>query len=122
MDTDKRRYYISVSHHLIQEAPYESAEFEVAMTEAEKTKLKDKLDDLNQEDEYTFKRAFIPYKSADHDDAPQEFNDKLIDVYAYLYEIGDEKTKRTIEEMNILGKMRNTDYNHEGYEDSPLNK
>ncbi|MEI0740199.1 hypothetical protein VQ056_32320 [Paenibacillus sp. JTLBN-2024] len=122
MDTDKKRYYISVSHHLIQDAPYESAEFEVLMTEAEKTKLMDKLEDLNREDEYTFKRAFIPYKSADHDDAPQEFNDKLIDVYAFLHDIGDEKTKRTIEGMKILGKMRHTDYDHEGYEDSPLNK
>ncbi|GIO34455.1 MULTISPECIES: hypothetical protein [Paenibacillus] len=122
MDTEKKRYYISVSHHLIQDVPHDSAEFEVMMTEAEMSKLKDKLEDLNQEDENTFKRAFIPFKSADHDEAPQGYNDKLIDVYAYLYEIGDEHTKRTIEGMNILGKMQHTDYNNEGYDDSPFNK
>jgi len=122
MDTDKKRYYISVSHQLIQDVPNDSAEYEVLMTETEVSKLRDLLEDLTKEDEYAFKRTFVPYKSADHDDAADEYNDRLIAVYAYLHEIGDEKTRRTIEDMNILGKMQHTDYHDKGYEGSPLNK
>lgn len=122
MEAEKKRYYISVTHHLIQDVRNDSTEFEVFITDDELTKLKDQMDELNKDDEYTFKRAIVPFKSADHDESTEEFDDKLIGVYAYLYKLGDEETKRTIDEMNILSKLHHTDYNDEGYEGSPLNK
>lgn len=122
MENDKRRYYISVTHNLIQDVPNDSAEFEMMLTDEQVASLKDQMDALIKDDEYTFKRAFVPYKSADHDDATEEFDEKLIGLYAYLYEIGDEKTRQLIERMNILPKLHQTDYHDDGYDGSPLNK
>lgn len=122
MENDKKRYYISVTHNLIQDMPNDSTEFEVMMTDGQVTKLRDQMDELIKDDEYTFKRAFVPFKSADHDDATEQFDDKLIGVYAYLHDIGDDETKRMIDELNILPKLHQTDYHDDGYDGSPLNK
>ncbi|GIP28181.1 hypothetical protein J23TS9_33110 [Paenibacillus sp. J23TS9] len=122
MENDKQRYYISVTHNLIQVVPNDSTEFEVMMTDEQVTRLRDQMDELIKDDEYTFKRAFVPFKSADHDDATEQFDDKLIGVYAYLHDIGDDETRRMIDELNILPKLHQTDYHDDGYDDSPLNK
>ncbi|MEC0240839.1 hypothetical protein P4H66_13365 [Paenibacillus dokdonensis] len=122
MENDKKRYYISVTHNLIQVVPNDSTEFEVMMTDEQVTRLRDQMDELIKDDEYTFKRAFVPFKSADHDDATEQFDDKLIGVYAYLHDIGDDETRRMIDELNILPKLHQTDYHDDGYDDSPLNK
>ncbi|WP_136608050.1 hypothetical protein [Paenibacillus dokdonensis] len=122
MENDKKRYYISVTHNLIQDVPNDSTEFEVMMTDEQVTRLRDQMDELIKDDEYTFKRAFVPFKSADHDDATEQFDDKLIGVYAYLHDIGDDETRRMIDELNILPKLHQTDYHDDGYDDSPLNK
>ncbi|WP_433945313.1 hypothetical protein [Paenibacillus sp. SN-8-1] len=123
MSTAKTRYYVSVTHHLIQDVQNESAEYEVYLDDEELGLLRDKLDDLSKEDEYTLKRAPVPYKSADKDEATDSYNDKLIDVYEYLHQIGDEKTRRAIESLGVLGKLEHSDYDHKGYgEGSPTNK
>ncbi|MWV45723.1 hypothetical protein GRF59_19085 [Paenibacillus sp. HJL G12] len=122
MENDKKRYYISVTHNLIQDVPNDSTEFELMLTDDQVTRLRDQMDELTKDDEYTFKRAFVPFKSADHDDATEQFDEKLLGLYAYLYEVGDEETKRMIEELNVLPKLHQTDYHDEGYEGSPLNK
>ncbi|MEC0373380.1 hypothetical protein P9847_02755 [Paenibacillus chibensis] len=122
MEQGKKRYYISVTHNLIQDVPGDSTEFEMMLTDDQVTDLRDRMNELIKDDEYTFRRAFVPYKSADHDDAMEEFDEKLIGLYAYLHQIGDEDTKRLIDEMNILPKLHQTDYHDDGYDGSPLNK
>ncbi|GAB6992102.1 hypothetical protein [Paenibacillus pini] len=122
METEKKMYYISVSHNLIQDVPNDSAEFRVMMTQDEVTNLRDQMSALIKDDEYTFRRAFVPFKSADHDDATHQFDDELIGVYQYLYDLGDAETKRLIDQMNVLEKLEDTDYHDKGYENSPLNK
>lgn len=122
MEQGKKRYYISVTHNLIQDVPGDSTEFEMMLTDDQATDLRDRMNELIKDDEYTFRRSFVPYKSADNDDATEEFDEKLIGLYAYLHQIGDEDTKRLIDEMNILPKLHQTDYHDDGYDGSPLNK
>ena len=122
MMTDQKRYYVSVAHNLIQDVPNDSNEFVVNMDDEQLAKLKDLLDGVSGDDKYAFKRSFVPYKSADHDDAAEQFDDRTIELYTHLYLYGDEKTRKTIEEMNIIPKMQDTGYDHPGYENSPLNK
>ncbi|MGF7050809.1 hypothetical protein J2T13_005359 [Paenibacillus sp. DS2015] len=123
IDTEpKKTYYVSVAHNLIQDIPNDSTEFTVLGTDDEVSILRDKMSSLIKDDEYTFKRAFVPFKSADHDDSTNLFDDKMIELYAYIYQLGDEDTKRGIHEMNLLPKLLNTDYNDKGYDDSPFNK
>lgn len=118
----KRRYYVSVAHNLIEDVPNDSNEFVVTLDDRELTQLKDLLEEVGGSDKYAFKRTFVPYKSADHDDAAEEYDDRTIALYGFLYRYGDEKTRQTIKEMNIIPKIENSGYDHPGYEGSPLNK
>ncbi|MBU5673490.1 hypothetical protein [Paenibacillus brevis] len=124
MEYEKQTYYVSVAHRLIQESPNDSAEFEVLLDEEELSLLQDKLNALTAEDDYTFRRAPVPYKSADHDDAPEQFNKQLSELYVLLYRSGTAKTRTMLMESGILSRLGNTDYHHPGYGEhgSPLNK
>ncbi|GAA0134655.1 hypothetical protein YSY43_14950 [Paenibacillus sp. YSY-4.3] len=124
MKTGKKPYYVSVAHRLIQEVPnQDSAEFRVQLDEEDLVKLRDKITELSEEDIYTFRRAPIPYKSADHDEATEQFNDRMIELYTLLYQYGDEQTRRSIIGLGVLGKLQNHDYDDPGYNGkSPLNR
>lgn len=122
MRNDQKIYYVSVAHNLIQDVPDESNEFVVYMNDEELSKLRDLMDEVSQSDGYAFKRTFVPYKSADHDDAAEEFDTRTIELYTLLHQYGDEKTKKVIQDMNIISKMEDTSYDDPGYEGSPLNK
>lgn len=123
MTIPRTPYYVSVTHRLIQEVPNDSTEFEVLLDEEELILLRDKIAGLHDEDEYTLKRAPVPFKSADHDEAPEQFNRQLTELYVLLYRTGSERTRKAIMDMGVLNNLSNTDYNHPGYgEGSPLNK
>lgn len=122
METSTKTYYVSVHHQLIQDIPNDSTEFTVLMNNEELALLRNQMSELAKDDEYSFRRAFVPYKSADHDEATQQFDDKILEVYKAIYRYGDPVTKQTITEMNILPKLKNTNYHDKGYEQSPFNK
>lgn len=119
---DKQRYYVSVNHNLIQNVPNDSNEFVVHLNDEELAVLQELMDEISGGDKYAFKRTPVPYKSADHDDAAENFDERTIELYSFLYRHGDEKSRQTIQEMNIIPKLENTGYNHRGYEGSPTNK
>lgn len=122
-DDNHKRYFVSVNHGLIQDVRNDSNEFEVLLSDEELTVLQDLLKGLAGEDDYAFRRAFVPYKSADHDDAAEQFDDATIHLFQYLHDRGTEETRRLIEEMNVLQRLGNTGYQDEGYGDgSPTNK
>ena len=52
----------------------------------------------------------------------EQYDERTINLYHFLHEHGDERTRKTIEDMNIIGKLTDTGYDDPGYEDSPLNK
>lgn len=112
----KQRYYISVSQGIIQQERQSESEFTILATEEEANKLDMLMDFQRSAEQKTFARAPIPYKSADHDKATEQFSKEMIDLYAYIYELGDAQAKQHIEQMNILNKLHRTDYNHRGYE------
>lgn len=122
-DEQKQRYFVSVNHGLIQEVRNDSNEFEVLLAPGELTALQDLLKALSQEDEYAFRRAFVPYKSADHDEAIRQFDDGTIRLYQHLHRYGTSETRQAIEELDILPKLDNTGYEDTGYDGgSPTNK
>jgi len=123
LTSPKKNYYISVTHRLVQEVPNESTEFEVLLDEEDLSVLRDKIGEMAKEDEYTLKRAPVPYKSADHDEAPDRFNRRLTEIYVLLYRNGTAKTREAIMNMGVLSNLSNTDYDHPGYNGgSPLNR
>ncbi|WP_310831219.1 hypothetical protein [Paenibacillus pedocola] len=122
-DEPKTSYYVSVNHGIIRDVPGDSNEFEVLLSKDELTVLQDLLQNLRQEDNYAFRRAAVPYKSADHDDAAEQFDDGTIRLYRYLHRVGSAQTQQTIEQLGVLSKLENTGYEDKGYGDgSPTNK
>lgn len=122
-DEPKKSYFVSVNHGIIQDVPGDSNEFEVLVSEDELTVLQDLLNNLGREDDYAFRRAAVPYKSADHDEAAEQFDEGTIRLYRYLYRVGSAKTQQTIEQLDVLPKLENTGYEDKGYgEGSPTNK
>jgi hypothetical protein len=118
----KTIYYVSVATGIIEQKKEleDSAnfthDFVVEATEAEIDILRDLFEKQAATEETTFIRAPIPYKTADHDPATEEFNADILNIYRYLFEIGSEETKRHIEKMGILSRLLSPDYHHEGYE------
>ncbi|MFD1774037.1 hypothetical protein [Paenibacillus rhizophilus] len=123
-DNDKKSYFVSLKHGLIQEMRGESGEFEVKLDDTGLSELQGRLQELEREDEYAFRRTFVPYKSADHDDAANQFDDKTVRLYRFLWEHGTEETRRMIVSLNVLPKLENTGYHDKGYgeDGSPTNK
>lgn len=122
MQEGKHHYYVSVSHNLIERERHESTPFEVMVDDEELVQLKDLMKVLEDDDAYTLQRAPVPYKSADHDEATAQFSDGMTLLYTFLYDHGTSDTRQSIESMNVLSRLQDTDYEDPGYEDSPLNK
>lgn len=96
-------------------------EFDVLLSADELTTLQNLLDNLQKGDEYAFRRAFVPYKSADHDEAIDQFDEQQL--FQYLRQHGSLETQQTIDELGVLAKLRNTGYQDKGYDGgSPTNK
>ncbi|GBF77346.1 hypothetical protein PA598K_05890 [Paenibacillus sp. 598K] len=114
---DKQRYYVSVSGGAIETEPSKSEQLTIEATAEELAELQAILEQGQREDETTALRTPIPYKSADHDEAQNQFTEQLIDVYRAVYRVGTQETRTHIRGMNILEELKDTDYNHPGYED-----
>jgi hypothetical protein len=122
-DEEKKRYFVSVNHSLIQDVRNDSNEFEVLLNAEELTLLQDLLNELERGDDYAFRRAFVPYKSADHDEAARQFDDETVRLYQTLHRFGSIETRQTIQQLGILPKLENTGYHDKGYDGgSPTNK
>jgi hypothetical protein len=115
---DKQRYYVSVSASMVGTEPSLTDQLTILATEQERDHLLKLLNQEQKNIEKTYLRAHIPYKSADHDKATNRFNDGMVDIYRYIYQIGTIETKRHIEYMDILAELRTPDYHHPGYGNS----
>jgi hypothetical protein len=108
--------YVSVSNKSLDREASMNEQLEVCGTDEELEKLRQILEQLERDDQVTQFRAPIPYKSADHDKATDQFNDDLLKLYQLIYDLGTDKTRAHIHDMNILNKLQNTDYDYPGYE------
>lgn len=112
----KQTLYVSVSNKSLDTEASMNEQLEVHGTEEELENLRHMLERLQRDDEVTQFRAPIPYKSADHDKATDQFNEDLLKLYQIVYNLGTDKTKLHIRDMNILNKLQDTDYDYPGYE------
>ncbi|MEK5060583.1 hypothetical protein BK126_22515 [Paenibacillus sp. FSL H7-0326] len=118
----KQSYYVSITQKLIHQDSSESSDYEVHLDEEQLSILQDMLRAMDQEDRYTLQRTPVPYKSADHDDANDEFTGQLKELYQFIYDAGTDDTRAEIRNLRILDKLEHSDYDNRGYENSPMNK
>ncbi|QHW33833.1 hypothetical protein GZH47_25570 [Paenibacillus rhizovicinus] len=109
-------YYVSISAKTIQEEAPETDHLAIQADERQLVILKRKLEREEHNDEITSGRAIIPFKSAEKDPATEEFSDDLLDLYAYIYELGTPETKAHIESLRLLPKLTNQNTNLPGYQ------
>ncbi|AEI39519.1 hypothetical protein [Paenibacillus mucilaginosus] len=124
----KKIYYISVGPGTIEDQQTladqrnYTYDYQVEASEEEYQELRRLLQSTEETQDGTFARAPIPYKSADHDPATEQFNDRMKDLYTLLYRLGTAETKGHIEKMGILKKLGNTDYDLPGYSPDDANE
>ncbi|MDO3677866.1 hypothetical protein Q3C12_12710 [Paenibacillus ehimensis] len=117
----KKRYYVSVGTGTIEDAQTladlgdYSYEYAVEATDQEIRELRWLMSSYEAETEKTFARAGVPYKSADHDEATDEYNAQVRELYAMIYRLGTPETRGHIEKMRIMEKLGNPDYRQPGY-------
>jgi len=113
---EKQTYYVSISGKRVEPEPSINDQLTVTATQTEINELQLQLDQIQRDDEKTQFRAPIPYKSADHDEATDKFNEDIIKVYESVYALGTKETRDHIRQMNILNKLQDSDYDYPGYE------
>ncbi|NIK66888.1 hypothetical protein [Paenibacillus sp. BK720] len=114
--SSKKTLYVSVSNKSLDAEASMNEQLEIRGTAEELEELRRMLERLKKDDEATQFRAPIPYKSADHDKATDQFNGDLLKLYQAIYKLGTDETKAHIHDRNILNKLQNTDYEYPGYE------
>lgn len=95
----KKKYYISISEKRITEVSLpESAEFEILADEEDIRKLESIMKEF---DEIIEEEAFnLLTPLASHHQTDGEYNNDLRRFYNLIYELGTEKTKKEMENMN----------------------
>lgn len=109
---DKQSYFISVSNYEIVPAPQGGSELEILATNEDVTRLQQMFDKLDHEDkQVTVHRSKTPYErfnfthKEDQDERNEPFDQSLTEIYQFIYDLGTEKTRKHIEDMNLLEKV-----------------
>ncbi|UUZ83371.1 hypothetical protein LJK88_05590 [Paenibacillus sp. P26] len=117
----KKTYFVSVGSGTLEdrqmmadEANHEY-EFKIEATDEEIKEVQRPLDMQKADEHKSFARTPIPYKSADHDEAMDTYNDLMLRLYTAIYRLGTPEAKRHIEKMRILDKLHHSDYSDPGY-------
>jgi hypothetical protein len=101
----KKPYYVDIkSGEIMQNPREESGHFTVYATEEEFAKLKALFEQNHAAEMETFVRAQTPFKEYHKDKEDKRYDQTMINIYRYLYDLGDENTKTHLEGMGILGK------------------
>jgi hypothetical protein len=100
----KNTYYVDIKSGEIMQNPIEKGgHFTVIATDEEFAKLKALFEQNHNAELKTFVRAQTPYKEYHKDKEDKLYDQTMINIYRYMYELGDEETKAHIEGMGILG-------------------
>ncbi|MCC3377624.1 hypothetical protein [Cohnella sp. REN36] len=113
---EKQLYYVSVSAGTVSRHESQvSDQLMVLATEREKDQLETLLAIKEDQTERTFLRGMIPYKSADHDPATDQYNERMLDLYRTIFRLGTEETRRHLIHMDILNVLKDPDTHLPGY-------
>ncbi|EKN66527.1 hypothetical protein BABA_15497 [Neobacillus bataviensis LMG 21833] len=105
MELPKHSYYINIQSHEIAREPFGSEwNFKIEATDRQITSLKQLFDDNDKTDWESYIRSHIPFLEYHHDPQNQEYDVRMVIIYAILYQLGDTKTRAHIQEMGILNE------------------
>lgn len=100
---EKKTYYVSVqAGTAVASIGDSSFEFVIHATDKELQKLEELFEELADATDDTFLRGMIPAIPYHQDVQNDEYDTALRNVYEWVYKLGDEQTRQTIEKMGIL--------------------
>jgi hypothetical protein len=104
MENGKRSYYVDLQSGDILEKPLEekSPKFRISATDREYIELKRLFDRSYSADFSTFIRAQIPFREYHKDPENARYDDTMKKIYGELYKLGDNETRKYIENLGIL--------------------
>lgn len=107
---EKQSYYVDIATGEIMKDPYGwEWTFKVEATDKEISLLREMFDENYETDWESFNRAHVPFLEYHHDPQNDEYDDRMIYIYAMIYKLGDEKAKNHIEDMGILERPLRSD-------------
>jgi len=105
MNQQKKTYYIDLGHGGISQSATSSTwSYKIEANDEEITQLRELFDQNYSTEWQNFFRAHVPYVQYHYDRENDAYDDTIQQVYAMIYQLGDEEAKRHIETMNILPK------------------
>ncbi|CAM3739150.1 hypothetical protein COLU111180_05980 [Cohnella lubricantis] len=100
---ERKTYYVAVGAGQVLEdkeaAPFE---FAIRANDEELNKLQEKFEELSSVDEASMVHFTNSHIHANLERANEDYESQLKNIYAYLYELGTDETKRHIEANHIL--------------------
>jgi hypothetical protein len=100
----KETYYVTVdgtihTEKLLDDAPYD---FEVQATEEEIKNLQDLFQRTYNNDWDTYVQSHLPFRTEERQKESTDVDQNIKDIYAAIYQLGTEETKKSIESLGLL--------------------
>ncbi|OIK13436.1 hypothetical protein BIV59_05685 [Bacillus sp. MUM 13] len=104
MDSEKRTYYVDLvgGDVLLESIKEENPSFVIEANDSEVNELKSYLEKNHTADMKTYVRSHIPYEEYHKDSQNGKYDRTIQNIYAMIYKLGNEQSRRFIEEMGIL--------------------
>ncbi|SFA91860.1 hypothetical protein SAMN04488072_103262 [Lentibacillus halodurans] len=100
----KKKFYINLGTQEISQIEYDNNnEFVIYATEDEVRLLRQRLDGMHTSDIHAFFRAHVPIMPYHNDKSNDDYDTGITDAFQMIYELGNEETKKHIENMGVLG-------------------
>ncbi|NHM32257.1 hydrolase [Neobacillus terrae] len=95
-------YYLDIATGEIMMDPNWDWTFRLQATDDEIDLLREMLDEEYETDWEAFSRAHVPFLEYHKSSPNNEYDDRMVYIYAMIYKLGDAEAKRHVEEMGIL--------------------
>ncbi|NEW08651.1 hypothetical protein GK047_21890 [Paenibacillus sp. SYP-B3998] len=100
---EKKPYFINVgTGEVLEDKKALNFEFEILASEEDIDKLQELLEETDNSSQGSYASSWLPWKVYYSNEANQEYDYYLTEVYRTLHQLGTEETKRHIESMHIL--------------------
>ncbi|WP_018934089.1 hypothetical protein [Gracilibacillus lacisalsi] len=105
---EKKTYYVNIASQEISQIPYgNNAEYTIQATDEEVFLLREKFNEIHEDDIGTFVRAHIPFVQYHQDPENDDYDTDLQNVMQMIYQLATPETKQAMDESGISPKNEN---------------
>ncbi|WP_066192629.1 MULTISPECIES: hydrolase [Gracilibacillus] len=99
---EKRQYYVNIGTKEISQIPYgNNATYTIKATGEEVFLLREKFNEIQQDEMGTFVRSHIPFMQYHQDPENQEYDNDLQEIYQMIYQLATPETRQALQESGM---------------------